>query len=210
MHTSNIPAVRATDKQAVCPALHRRCTPVRTSRMQRQPTLSRYIVQRGPAWNVTPTVHQRFSLTLHATPAPRNISAVWTTRKYIVLWHLSRCMCNDDERRSDGSHNTHDVQCTPCADDEQEIRSTTPPLLLNYHLYTPMRNAASQNENHFVPSTSGHRQLLQKRSETVRGTPLASLMLPEEVFGYHTLVPLNILVQTNEQRCFVSWYMSVY
>lgn len=47
-------------------------------------------------------------------------------------------------------------------------------IQLNYHLYTPAIPPAftpSSTDSHFVPPSSDLRQLLQSRSETIRGMP---------------------------------------
>ncbi|KAK0216097.1 hypothetical protein IW262DRAFT_1464629 [Armillaria fumosa] len=83
---------------------------------------------------------------------------------------------------------------------------------LNYHLYTntiPPAFISSQSDNHFVPPSSDLRQVLQTRSETIRGAPAPGLNLPEDLQGYHTLVPLESSA-ANERRKFGSWYSTVY
>ncbi|KAG7447333.1 uncharacterized protein BT62DRAFT_931175 [Guyanagaster necrorhizus] len=83
---------------------------------------------------------------------------------------------------------------------------------LNYHLYTnaiPPAFISAHSDSHFVPSSSDLRQVLQTRSETIRGAPAPGLNLPEELQGYHTLVPLESSA-ANERRKFGSWYSTVY
>ncbi|KAJ3511412.1 hypothetical protein NLJ89_g4116 [Agrocybe chaxingu] len=91
-----------------------------------------------------------------------------------------------------------------------------PPMFLrqplNYLLYTPsmppqlIRNTIN---THFVPPSIDLRQILQEMSETTRGVAPAGLGLPEELQGYHTLVPLE---QTGnvERRKLVNWHSTVY
>ncbi|KAL0578063.1 PAB-dependent poly(A)-specific ribonuclease subunit 3 [Marasmius crinis-equi] len=74
---------------------------------------------------------------------------------------------------------------------------------LDYHLYTPTvppSFASSSTDGHFVPTSSELRQLLQMRSEDIRGVPQVGLGLPEEIQGYHTLTPLDGSVATSERR----------
>ncbi|KAK0497629.1 hypothetical protein EDD18DRAFT_1158663 [Armillaria luteobubalina] len=83
---------------------------------------------------------------------------------------------------------------------------------LNYHLYTntiPPAFISSHSDSHFVPPSSDLRQVLQTRSETIRGAPAPGLNLPEDLQGYHTLVPLESSA-ANERRKFGSWYSTVY
>ncbi|KAF8889023.1 hypothetical protein BD779DRAFT_412827 [Infundibulicybe gibba] len=82
---------------------------------------------------------------------------------------------------------------------------------LNYHLYTPEIPAnflTSDVESHFVPPSMELRQSLQKRSETIHGAPPPDLNLPEELQGYHTLVPIDNTGP--ERRKFGNWYSTVY
>lgn len=51
---------------------------------------------------------------------------------------------------------------------------STPCLQLNYHMYTPAIPSAfvsSSTDSHFIPPSSILRELLQSRSETIRGVP---------------------------------------
>ncbi|KDQ54455.1 hypothetical protein JAAARDRAFT_60456 [Jaapia argillacea MUCL 33604] len=76
---------------------------------------------------------------------------------------------------------------------------------LNYHLYTqPLPSTFSHT--YFIPDTI--REELQKRSELIRTAPAPGLNLPEELAGYHTLVPLEHV--GGERRKFGNWYSSVY
>lgn len=52
------------------------------------------------------------------------------------------------------------------------------------------------------------REDLQKRSEAVYSAPPAGLTLPEETQGYHSLVPLELVI--GERRKFGNWYSTVY
>lgn len=52
------------------------------------------------------------------------------------------------------------------------------------------------------------REELQRRSETVHTTAPAALGLPEELQGYHSLVPLEVI--GSERRKFGNWYSTVY
>ncbi|TFK87873.1 hypothetical protein K466DRAFT_490113 [Polyporus arcularius HHB13444] len=76
---------------------------------------------------------------------------------------------------------------------------------LNYHLYTLPRPEALAHK-YFI--SDDIREELQKRSETVHTTAPAGLGLPEELQGYHTLVPLEPL--GGERRKFGNWYSMVY
>ncbi|RDX44097.1 hypothetical protein OH76DRAFT_1458144 [Lentinus brumalis] len=76
---------------------------------------------------------------------------------------------------------------------------------LNYHLYTLPRPEALAHK-FFI--SDDIREELQKRSETVHTTAPAGLGLPEELQGYHTLVPLEPL--GGERRKFGNWYSMVY
>ncbi|KDR78367.1 hypothetical protein GALMADRAFT_95055 [Galerina marginata CBS 339.88] len=84
---------------------------------------------------------------------------------------------------------------------------------LNYLLYTPytppelVKNTVN---SHFVPASTDLRQLLQERSETVRDTAPTGLGLPEELQGYHTLVPLEPSVPPPERKKFGNWHSTVY
>jgi len=50
---------------------------------------------------------------------------------------------------------------------------------------------------------------MQERSEVIRGAPAPGLNLPEELQGYHTLVPLEVTTGS-ERRKFGNWYSTVY
>ncbi|KAG6857026.1 hypothetical protein H0H87_010699 [Tephrocybe sp. NHM501043] len=84
---------------------------------------------------------------------------------------------------------------------------------LDYHLYTPASSAnfvPSTFDTHFFPSSSVLRTLLQKRSETTRQIAPIGSNLPEEIQGYHTLVPLEPATGTVERRKIANWYSTVY
>ncbi|KAK2465133.1 hypothetical protein APHAL10511_002825 [Amanita phalloides] len=85
---------------------------------------------------------------------------------------------------------------------------------LNYHLYTPAIPAPfvpSATGSHFVPSSNELRQGLQSRSETIRSIAPIGLELPDELQGYHSLVPLeNIDSPPSERRKFLNWFSFVY
>jgi PAB-dependent poly(A)-specific ribonuclease subunit 3 len=81
----------------------------------------------------------------------------------------------------------------------------SPSLQLNYHLYSnPIPEAFTHN--YFISDTI--REELQQRSETIHTAPAPGLGLPEELQGYHTLVPLE--ATAGERRKFGNWYSTVY
>lgn len=76
---------------------------------------------------------------------------------------------------------------------------------LNYHLYTqPIPSTMSPK--HFICDSL--REDLQSRSEISQTAPVPGLNLPEELQGYHTLVPLE--QTTGDRRKFGNWYSTVY
>ncbi|KAF9553580.1 hypothetical protein CPC08DRAFT_223925 [Agrocybe pediades] len=83
---------------------------------------------------------------------------------------------------------------------------------LNYLLYTPItpkeqvRNPVS---SHFVPTSPELRQILQERGEAARNVTNA-LPVPEELQGYHTLVPLEPMLPPSERKKFGNWHSTVY
>ncbi|KIY70055.1 hypothetical protein CYLTODRAFT_420143 [Cylindrobasidium torrendii FP15055 ss-10] len=84
---------------------------------------------------------------------------------------------------------------------------------LNYHLYTqtvPPSFVNNSNDSHYMPSSHELRQTLQMRSEVTRGGPApgAPLGLPDELQGYHTLVPLE--TSPADRRKFGQWQSTVY
>ncbi|PPQ70537.1 hypothetical protein CVT24_000292 [Panaeolus cyanescens] len=84
---------------------------------------------------------------------------------------------------------------------------------LNYLMYTPATPAEqirNTTNSHFVPPSADLRQLLQERSETIRSAPPVGLALPEELQGYHTLVPLEPTGSGVERRKIGNWYSTVY
>lgn len=83
---------------------------------------------------------------------------------------------------------------------------------LNYHLYTPTplpTFTSPEADTHFVPPSSQLRELLQKRNETIRGIAPIGTNLPEELQGYHTLVPLEAYAGT-DRRKLGNWFSVVY
>ncbi|KAM6493381.1 hypothetical protein JOM56_011515 [Amanita muscaria] len=85
---------------------------------------------------------------------------------------------------------------------------------LNYHLYTPVPIpgpfVSSTKDSHFVPSSSSLHQTLQSRNETIRGIAPIGMELPDELQGYHTLVPLENITSPPERRKFLNWFSVVY
>ena len=80
----------------------------------------------------------------------------------------------------------------------------TSTLQLDYHLYS--LPPPSPPESHFISPTL--RTDLQLRSEIIHTPPAPGLNLPDELQGYHTLVPLEST--TGERRKFGNWYSTVY
>ncbi len=85
---------------------------------------------------------------------------------------------------------------------------------LNYLLYAPtigpelVRNTTSSQ---FVPPSAELRQNLQEKSETIHGAaPVGMAGLPEELQGYHTLVPLEATGPGVERRKLGNWHSTVY
>ncbi|KAI6015683.1 hypothetical protein EDC04DRAFT_2608684 [Pisolithus marmoratus] len=77
--------------------------------------------------------------------------------------------------------------------------------LVDYHLYTnPIPDTFAPS--HFI--SDNLREELQKRSESVHTIPSIPCYVPEELQGYHSLVPLEPI--TPERRKFVSWFSTVY
>ena len=76
---------------------------------------------------------------------------------------------------------------------------------LNYHLYTLPRPEALAHK-YFI--SDDIREELQRRSETIHTTAPPGLVLPEELSGYHTLVPLEPIGA--DRRKFGNWYSTVY
>ncbi len=87
-------------------------------------------------------------------------------------------------------------------------------LQLNYLLYTPFTPAEqvrNPQATHFIPSSVDLRQTLQERSETARTVNLVDLGLPEELQGYHTLVPIEpVNVAAADRKKIGNWYSTVY
>ncbi|KAI0759114.1 kinase-like domain-containing protein [Fomes fomentarius] len=80
---------------------------------------------------------------------------------------------------------------------------TRQPLI--YHLYTLPRPEALAH-NYFI--SDDIREELQRRSETIHTTAPQGLGLPEELQGYHSLVPLESV--GSDRRKFGNWYSIVY
>ena len=78
-------------------------------------------------------------------------------------------------------------------------------MQLNYHLYTQPH---PENFFHTYFLNDDLREELQKRSEIIRTAPALSLNLPDELQGYHTLVPLEPI--GGDRRKFGNWYSTVY
>ncbi|KAI0632890.1 hypothetical protein C8Q77DRAFT_853614 [Trametes polyzona] len=76
---------------------------------------------------------------------------------------------------------------------------------LNYHLYTLPRPEAL--EHRFFISDD-IREELQRRSETIRAAPPTGIGLPEELQGYHSLIPLEPIA--GERRKFGHWFSTLY
>jgi len=76
---------------------------------------------------------------------------------------------------------------------------------LNYHLYSqPLPETMQQR--YFV--SDDIREELQRRSETIYTAPALGLGLPDELQGYHSLVPLENTA--GERRKFGNWMSTVY
>lgn len=96
------------------------------------------------------------------------------------------------------------VNLRVCSSSSQFPLLTTT-LQLNYHLYTqPLPDTFS----HTYFLNDDLREELQKRSEIIRTAPGPGLNLPDELQGYHTLVPLEAI--GGERRKFGNWYSTVY
>ena len=124
------------------------------------------------------------------TPRPRlTIHTLWTTTR---VWTPST-------RRVGSSGNPYvPIPSYPFA-------RMLIPHQLNYHLYTQPRPEALQSK-YFV--SDDIREELQQRAETIVTGPPAGLNLPDELQGYHSLVPLEPVV--GERRKFGNWYSSTY
>ncbi|KAJ7146020.1 hypothetical protein C8R44DRAFT_756377 [Mycena epipterygia] len=84
---------------------------------------------------------------------------------------------------------------------------------LNYHLYSsviPPTFVSSTTDTHFVPPSGDLRTLLQGLSENLRTAPPPGLNLPEEMQGYHTLIPLENIGGPTERRKFGNWNSTMY
>ncbi|KAK7055351.1 PAN2-PAN3 deadenylation complex subunit PAN3 [Favolaschia claudopus] len=84
---------------------------------------------------------------------------------------------------------------------------------LNYHLYSSVIPSAFVNsitDTQFVPPSSELRTLLQSRGEDLHIAPAPGLNLPEELQGYHSLIPLENTNGASERRKFGNWTSTVY
>ncbi|KAJ7756172.1 hypothetical protein B0H16DRAFT_1538879 [Mycena metata] len=84
---------------------------------------------------------------------------------------------------------------------------------LNYHLYSsviPPSFVSSATDTHFIPTSTDLRTLLQGYSEDLRAAAPQGLNLPEELQGYHTLIPLENIGGSTERRKFGNWHSTVY
>ncbi|KAF7320832.1 PAN2-PAN3 deadenylation complex subunit PAN3 [Mycena chlorophos] len=82
---------------------------------------------------------------------------------------------------------------------------------LNYHLYsTPMPPSflANSVDTHFMLPSGDLRTLMQTRSEDLHMAATPGLGLPEEMQGYHSIIPLDNL--NSERRKFGNWSSTVY
>jgi PAB-dependent poly(A)-specific ribonuclease subunit 3 len=69
----------------------------------------------------------------------------------------------------------------------------------------------NDSSSHFVPPSTELRQILQEKSETIRGVaPFGITGLPEELQGYHTLVPLEPTGAGLARRKLGNWHSTVY
>lgn len=76
---------------------------------------------------------------------------------------------------------------------------------LDYHLYTnPIPDTFSPS--HFMSDKL--REELQRRSDMIHTVPTTPYNLPEELQGYHSLVPLEPLVP--DRRKLINWHSAVY
>jgi len=73
----------------------------------------------------------------------------------------------------------------------------------------PQELVRNSESSHFVPASADLRQTLQKRGETIRGVSHADLGLPEELQGYHTLVPLEPTGAADRKKL-GNWHSTVY
>lgn len=84
---------------------------------------------------------------------------------------------------------------------------------LDYHLYAPAPSSsfsASTTKSHFVPPSQDLRLQLQKQSETVHNIAPEGCGLPDELQGYHTLVPLENMQPDLDRRKLGNWYTVTY
>ena len=75
----------------------------------------------------------------------------------------------------------------------------------------PADLVGNNSNSHFVPPSTELRQMLQEKSETIRDiTPFGLVGLPEELQGYHTLVPLEPTGAGLSRRKLGNWHSTVY
>ncbi|KAJ7058234.1 hypothetical protein C8F01DRAFT_1150122 [Mycena amicta] len=82
---------------------------------------------------------------------------------------------------------------------------------LNYHLYStpiPPSFLTNSEDTHFIPPSGELRALLQTRSEDLHMAATPGLGLPEEMQGYHSIIPLDNLGA--DRRKFGNWSSTVY
>ncbi|KAF7297105.1 PAN2-PAN3 deadenylation complex subunit PAN3 [Mycena indigotica] len=82
---------------------------------------------------------------------------------------------------------------------------------LNYHLYStpvPPSFLANSTDTHFLSPSHELRTLLQTRSEDLHMAATPGLGLPEEMQGYHSIIPLDNL--SLDRRKFGNWNSTVY
>ncbi|KAJ7829318.1 hypothetical protein B0H14DRAFT_2594199 [Mycena olivaceomarginata] len=86
---------------------------------------------------------------------------------------------------------------------------------LNYHNDSSAILAAfsvSTTDRQFIPPLAELCMLLQGQSRDLRMAPPQGLNLPEEIQGYHSLIPLENLANTGEHKWheFRNWHLSVH
>lgn len=75
----------------------------------------------------------------------------------------------------------------------------------------PVELSGNESDSHFIPPSTELRQILQERSETIRGVaPFGMTGLPEELQGYHTLVPLEPTGTGVVRRKLGNWHSTIY
>ncbi|KAJ7889923.1 hypothetical protein B0H14DRAFT_2561602 [Mycena olivaceomarginata] len=116
---------------------------------------------------------------------------------------------NDDMNNSFYSDAHYDPRDGPVLRDPTATRALRAPACDSA---IPVAFSASTTDGQFIPPSAELRTLLQGRSEDLRMAPPQGLNLPEEMQGYHSLVPLENLAGTGERerRKFGNWNSSVY